>query len=410
MSKVRLAEVTFNHDWNSATKDALSVRKNAAEPISYPEWHQDPGSSPPVRSSPAYAISEINGNTVTIRAKFTRSDPTIHTIEVRAIDPNREYYRSGQACIYYILERLGITPTVPPPPRDFNVLGEVKAKLINFSSTNVSLSEEFELENVTIESCGVGIYDVTWQWQYRTSFQEDSNWINMEVYEGKPFSHHRIYTILAIPTAPWVQTPHNPNLPWTEVLDYACIWAKNRKTIDDAACRVTQNVFNLGPEIIYYDCEGNGATNYALYGFHCTVFLERLRGGLGWGPEVNCSDCATIVSTFANILGCDLWQSEMGYDFYLRPLLAIGSDTWEPACGWVGFHYHEVAWKGACEGKDEIFDACLQIDLCPTEPCHCGVIPCDMCFNFYVRWLVPDSSVSSCRPRPTTRQRRDILG
>jgi hypothetical protein len=46
--------------------------------------------------------------------------------------------------------------------------------------------------------------------------------------------------------------------------------------------------------------------------FECTQFVERLRGGNGNGIYANCSDCATIVASFANVLGCDLWQSRMG--------------------------------------------------------------------------------------------------
>jgi hypothetical protein len=58
------------------------------------------------------------------------------------------------------------------------------------------------------------------------------------------------------------------------------------------------------------------------------------------GIYVNCSDCATFVSTFANVLGCNLWQSRMGFGFDLNKLLGIGSNVWQTCCGWVSFNYH----------------------------------------------------------------------
>jgi hypothetical protein len=118
-----------------------------------------------------------------------------------------------------------------------------------------------------------------------------------------------------MPTGPWQQAPYNAvnkQVPWTEVLDYACSWAAGAMTADDAAGKVTDAVHNLGPGTFRYDCPGGGSPRYASPGFDCTAFLDRLRGGAGNGVYVNCSDCATIVSTFANALGADLWQSRMG--------------------------------------------------------------------------------------------------
>jgi len=45
---------------------------------------------------------------------------------------------------------------------------------------------------------------------------------------------------------------------------------------------------------------------------------------MGLGEKVNCTDSANTVSTLANLLGCDLWQSRMGWSFDLNPLIAIG--------------------------------------------------------------------------------------
>ena len=146
--------------------------------------------------------------------------------------------------------------------------------------------------------------------------------------------------------------------------------------------------------------------------------IERLNGGLGLGPMVNCTDSANTVSTFANLVGCDLWQSRMGEGFDLNPILAIGyppPDPWPP---WDGFTYHEVAWKGACTENERLFDGCLMVDgdNDPTNAPHAWLLPTDMLFgdcttmHYRLRLCPPGSyGCAMCQPMPTTtRQRRSI--
>src|SRR3712207_4236847 len=66
----------------------------------------------------------------------------------------------------------------------------------------------------------------------------------------------------------------NTQLPWTEVLDYACRWAFLTTTPDAAAARITRSVYDLGPTVVEYDCPGGGSTRYAAPNFNCTAFLE----------------------------------------------------------------------------------------------------------------------------------------
>jgi hypothetical protein len=228
--------------------------------------------------------------------------------------------------------------------------------------------------------------------------------------------------LLDLPTAPWQQAPGAMALPWTEVLDHACRWAAGATTVDGAAAAVTRAVYNLGPATVRYDCPGGGATHYAYPAFDCTAWLDRLRGGLGNGIFLNCTDCATIVSTFANALGADLWQSRMASNFALNPILAIGSSIWEPACrsaGWLGgaFSYHEVAWKGACDINDAVFDACLQVDgdADPTTAPHTALLPINVRFGNpgdgdYRDRLCTPAGRPNCNPQPaTSRTRRTVF-
>jgi hypothetical protein len=183
-----------------------------------------------------------------------------------------------------------------------------------------------------------------------------------------------------------------------------------------AAAMVTQAVYTLGPTIVTYDCPGGGSSHYSFPDFECSQFVERLRGGIGNGIYVNCSDCATIVGSFANVLGCELWQSRMGWGFDLNELLAIGSNVWQTACGWSSFNYHEVAWTAACTVNDDVYDACLRVDgdNDPTAPPRVPLLPQHLRFGnpgdlLYRDRLASPSGRPNCNPQPATRQRRFVV-
>jgi hypothetical protein len=355
-------------------------------------------------------MKETKGNTITIQAKLSNGGVKIHTAEVRAVDPTLNPPPRG-GLLWWIISLILWMIRAILRLLFGNVLGEVKAKWVTFLPNGETNFESFELQNVRIWSAGVGARTTTWRWQYRVS--STHAWMDFDT------SSHRIYVLLEVPKSPWQQAPYNSGnteLPWTDVMDYACRWAFLAATLDDAATRVTRNIYNLGPSIVEYDCVGGGSSHYSAGNFNCTAFLELLRGGIGNGRYVNCSDCATFVSSFANILGFDLWQSRMGYSFQLNPILAIGSNVWQPACGWSAFSYHEVAWKGACTSNEAIFDACLQVDgdADPTSPPHTPLLPTNLLFGNtgqmqYRDRLATPAGRPNCNPQPATRQHRTIM-
>ena len=386
---VWIEAVNFNHDHGAASHDALNIRRNAKEEVRLPEW-QEGICVRPEDSPAAYSIAETHGNNITIKASFRSSNPSSHTLEIRAVDDLDD-------------------PDVPPECR--NVLGQVQAKAIAFTAGQSGL-QELTLHKVHLNEWGVGVRETTWHWQMRDD--PDDDW------EQFATTRHRIYSILAAPTAPWQQAPFNSSntqVLWTDVLDYACWWAFGAKSADKAAGRITRHVYDLGPAVITYDCPGGGSTNYAWPDFNCTAFIDRLRGGIGNGYYLNCSDCATITSTFANALGCDLWQSRMSgmSSFALNEILGIGSSVWQTACGWGGFSYHEVAWEGACTANEDVFDACLQVDgdADPTTAPHTALLPRDLRFGqpgdgVYRDRLATPAGRLNCNPQPGTRQRRAV--
>lgn len=394
---VRLDAIKFNHDPGSVHNNAINLRKNAAVFVNVPEWRAGISVNP--EDSPAaYAKASTAGQTLTIQARFQWTSLDAGNVEIRAIDA--DVHGQGQSgCLGFIFTLLRAAFG--------NVLGQVKARQVTSTGAGLSGWETFELENTKLDQVGVSVRTTTWRWQYRAG---SGAWQDFDT------SSHRIYVLLDVPTAPWSQTPYaalNAQLPWTDVLDKACGWAFGAFDRDTAAAKVTERIYDLGGSVITYDCPGGGSTNYASPNFDCTAFLERIGGGPGLGQYVNCTDCATFVSTFANALGCDLWQSRMGLEFQLNPLLAIGSSIWETACGWGGFRYHEVSWKDGCTASDQIYDACLQVDADanPTSPPHVGLLPVNMVFGTpgsggYRDKLSPSGN---CNPQPATRQRRTVF-
>lgn len=406
---IRVESIAFNYDPAGGASDALNIRKNAAAWVNVPEWQRGVSVNP--EDSPAaYAIAPTTGHTLHVQATLSCDDPAVQVAWVRAVD-NVIFPPPPVGCWGIIVGLFRLLLQL----LHGNVIGEVAARQVSFTNGQ-SGPQIFDLINVKLPHARVGVHTTEWRWQYRDA---------AGIWNDLPqVTKHRIYVLLDTPTAPWQQTPYNPanlQLPWTDVLDFACNWATGAADTDAAAGAITRNVYDLGPALVTYDCPGGGGSHYSAGGFDCTAFIDRLKGGFGMGMYVNCSDCATFTSTFANVLGCDLWQSRMGSGFFLlNDILAIGSATWEPPCqgidGWAGgFGYHEVAWKGACQVDDNIFDACLQVDgdADPTTAPHTALLPVNMRFGNtgdgdYRDKLCTLVGRPHCDPLPFTRTRRAV--
>lgn len=393
---VTLESISFNHDPLGASRDALTVRRNASQVVTVPEW-QAGISTAPEHAPAAYSLADVRGQRVTIEAEFRSTADAPRCVRVRALD-----MKGRHGCLYAIIEALGLDRWVRPPAA--SLLGSVRERTVCFERGGRSGRVEFDLVDHRLDTAGVERDVVMWRWQYRDG---------MGPWQDMGFTTHEVFAVLQTPTAPWQQSPAgNTQLPWIDALRHACRWAHGAHTADDAAARVTAAVYALGPSLVVYDCPGGGSSHYSAGGFDLTAFLDRLGGGVGNGVYMNCSDCATIVSTMANLVGADLWQSRMGWYFDLNPLLAIGSSTWQTACGWSGFSYHEVGWKGACTASDHVFDACLQVDVDadPTQAPHTGDLPRNMRFGNPGDGDYRDrlSPAGACNPQPSSRSRRTV--
>src|ERR1043165_1489844 len=311
--QVFLEAIKFNHDQSSATGDAFNIRRNENEPVNVPEWRQ--GISVKPEDSPAaYAIRETRGHILTIKAQFSSTDISNAKVLVRAVAARPRRLRSG--LIGFLLRAFSLVR----PPLCPNILGEVKERPIEFNATRETGFERFELQNVRLRGTGVSVSNTEWRWQL--CVKSANPWIDFAL------TKHRIYTGLEIPKCPWQQTPvddeSQTQMPWADALEYACDWAAGAQDVDEAATLVTRGINDLGLDRVRY----SGSSLYSCPNFNCTEFLDLLQGGTGMGTGMNCSDCATAISSFANLVGCNLRQVQLGPDEIITNLIReIGSTT-----------------------------------------------------------------------------------
>lgn len=376
--RVQLKAIKFNYR-DLSTTGAFHLRRNETQIVKVPEWEPHTGTT--YESSPvAYSISDLPA-TITIQAVF-------------------EAEGGGAGTSVLVKATAESAGHVLGNVQQESILGTGPSGLVTFKLTDA---------RTLLSQAGIGIHDIVWRWHFS---DKPETWTDFQI------TRHRIYTVLARPYDPWqpeVNNPANIHQPWTEVLDYACKWAegvrgKPEVVLDEAARLITDSVHDLGATLLSH----KSGAEYAHDKFDCTRFLELLRTGIG-PQKVNCEDCATIVSTFANVLGCQLWQSSMGGSdgFDTNHILRIGDRHFEP----TGFFQHTVAWKGKCLEQDLLFDSFLQVDgddkpgarpVLPLRPSG-TTFGAEKEKSYKFRLVDPESD---CWPTPQdgvyTRQRRKL--
>ncbi len=334
---MKIEEVHFNHDTSAASSDALNIRKNAAGGlIVAPEWKD--GQSP----QPAAYASAAIGNEVTIKCRFSGGPPN-GSRKIRAIDA---YLPPAvpSGCVGWLLSLIGQILRA----LFGNILGDAQKATVAFDGAGNSGLESFVLINHKLTTSSVGVHTTTWKWQVK----HNKKWLDFGT------TQHKIYLVLDIPNGPWDQSPagNNTQLPWTDALDKACLWALGAKTKGEAAAKITEAI-NGHPNQSY--------TPVTMFGFtppyQLTSYMNQIDSGLPF--SLNCTDCADAVTTFANLLGCDLWEGRF-FNMVTRRFLPLNGN---PAVDgdWVSWSwgYHEICWLNAIGQNQNIYDGCLQVDM-----------------------------------------------
>ena len=340
---MNVTEIHFNHDTTSASSDAINMRMNASGfPIQAPEWQQ--GQTP----KPATHAMKALGSTITVKAKFRDGPPNGSRI-IRAVDARIRF--SNCSLWDWFIDLIKAL---------FGwffgyVLGDVKPKSVSFDAAGNSNLQTFTLSYQRVRSRGVGIYYTDWIWQYRSrckGFPWMGTWVTFDK------TYHKTFVIVDMPQGPWDQSTagNNTQLPWADALDKACVWAMGAKSKDKAAERITKSI-NTQSNQSY--------TPATIFGFtppyHLTSYMNHLDSAATF--SLNCTDCADAVTTFSNLLGCDLWEGRF-FDMVTRKFLTLNGNPAVEA-DWVswGWSYHEICWLSVIEQNAFIYDGCLQVDM-----------------------------------------------
>jgi hypothetical protein len=345
---VKVEEIHFNHDVTSASSDALNIRKTASgTPIQAPEWNDG---QPPQPA--AYAVAAL-GNLVTVRAKFSGGPPN-GTARIRAIDAYIPPPDPG-GCLGWLFTIIAKILRA----LFGNVLGDVEDKDVAFDASGNSALETFTLINHDLKSPRVGIRMTDWKWQVRVFRTTRWKWwIRVKrLWETFETTQHRVYVILDVPNGPWQQPAagNSTQLPWTDALDKACIWALGATTKDEAVAMITRAVNTQSLQSY------TPATIFGFASYNLSSYLQQLNGGVPF--QLNCTDCADAVTTLANLLGCDLWEG-IFFNMVTRKFLSLNGDPAVEA-DWVSWSwgYHEICWLGSVGQNELIYDGCLQVDM-----------------------------------------------
>lgn len=400
MSLVSLRTIKFNHDPTGCHKDALNIRTNYGTANPIPEWRKGV-SVGHADSRAAYSIRETKGKKLTVKASFTSPHPEDCTqLQIRAVDPLPG--ASLPKWLFFLILLILILLRLPIP---FNVIGRVKERKVAFKPNGTSDEETFELDNVLLwgipflglKKGVVGKFDVTWRWQWRKG--PYGTWTDFE------HSQHRIYAVLETPKTPWTQSATSPtSWPWADALELACGWGVGASNKTEAATAVTRAV-NSHPLQSYtpstmFCPPFQYETTYML-----TSYINALNGS---SPFVlNCTDCADAVTTFSNLLGCNLGEGRFNH-MQTHPFLGLNRDPsvhadWQ-AWGWS---YHEICFVDQMGLSERIYDGCLQLDMDTNydDTVHVAQLPTNMVFADYRTRLVKSGSAALAPPP----KHRDII-
>lgn len=173
----------------------------------------------------------------------------------------------------------------------------------------------------------------------------------------------RAYGLVAAPVFYGTSIPHRT---WVDVVDRIAEWVGGESADPDmVGARIVEGIFYESG--LRYDT-ARGASFYTDYGgagfaeasFEMQAFEER-----DYGTVINCSDAASILSTYANMVGLDfryhILTHRIASGFDLNYIQAIGVGRFDDTpfdSGRGGFSYHAIV--GARDGRT--WDATLAVD------------------------------------------------
>jgi hypothetical protein len=200
---------------------------------------------------------------------------------------------------------------------------------------------------------GLARYDTEVKWHVEAKLGE--SWQKVPGTDGS--APVRLYGVLGNALG---ATP--PSMPWVQVVDEVAQAVKGQST-DPMEVRdlIVQHIYERSG--LRYETN-QGTSMYTTYSsgtyvnarFDLSAYLKRSKGS-----AINCSDCASILSTYASMVGAKLDYCILVLDFPLNPILGLGASMFGSPfrSGNMAFKYHAVT---SHDSGATVFDATLAVD------------------------------------------------
>jgi hypothetical protein len=247
------------------------------------------------------------------------------------------------------------------------------------ASSEIQPDGHVTLDVVAVPS-GVGKFALDLQLRFQ-SF-DGSAWEDVPGYQ---LTRSTVYTVVGRPTSSMV-----PNAtPWVAAVDLVADWSGGQAT--DGAGVLSACVRGVNTAGLRYDIN-YGASVYASGGalHNPSVDLGAFLDNHANGNVVNCSDCASLVSSLAAQVGAPSNVVVIGWNFDLNWLRGIGYSNFTHSLfgGNHAFSYH--AWVSDTGGQN-VYDACLSVDddNRPWSAPHAEGLPQGMSWSHYRDQLCP---------------------
>lgn len=368
---IALDTVCFDHNEPNVA-DAISIKKNGWEELPDYVWSSAAAAK---YSTAVYSAARVWKSDlpvpIAVKARFKYQVPA--SVE-----------EDSTSVVLRCVETVG------------DLLGTSEEVTVN-KKRELSAGFLFQFKKHQVGKNGITKKQVSLQWQIK---EDNRTWKELIT------TQHTIYVLLDYPQAPWGMADSKVlSRPWTDVLDFLADKVEGLRTKTEVAQRLTKAV-NQEYKAKYEKV--GGASAYT--GPDQDEKGERIwTVGIGdfmkntAGRTVNCTDCATIVTTFANLYGCNLSTQVMSdkkepeLGFACNKILSIGweSEGWKAPFeygtgGQGGFSYHEVAidvdeTEPSYNKGHKVYDACLKVNKGrkPWSEPREALLPEGMAFSAY---------------------------
>ena len=366
-----IGEVIFDRTTPAGRRAVLDVRRNRFEPCLEREFGFTRPGDPPVPLVVVLDPKRTEPMTVRVRFAGTFAAMGAHTVSAASRTAAAVFRGARPATVYG-------------------------------SSSWLTDWVRFDVDLGDFDARGTGRYDVTWDW---TCVDTRGNVATL----GE--TCFRVFAVPAAPDpsqGPWSQPSldRGRDVPWTDLLEWACDWAAGAQTTLEAAARITEQVFRLGSSgrterglaRLHYD---GGSSRFVCGArqevFRLTKLLDLLKAAADEAsvdPGLACRDCASLVTAAANALGANLVVRRIvpttGVMFTCRPVELIGGAR----AARLRLREHQFA----CLDRERlVFDACAA--LCPRASTSTEFdLPVAMPLPTYLERLVEDPRTVAVEP------------